>query len=72
MTIKVIRRGTPPAERKYKATCTHCGSELEWAHKDAQRVHAGDQREGPFTQITCPVCKHAITGYQGVAQQWDR
>jgi endogenous inhibitor of DNA gyrase (YacG/DUF329 family) len=63
MSIKVIKRGEKPADRKYNTTCNSCGSQVEWKKIDAKRVWEGDQRDGPFTQIDCPVCGALLTGY---------
>lgn len=63
MTIKVTKRGEPLAERKYAAKCHSCKSEMQWKHTDAKHVFGGDQRDGAFTQIDCPVCGSTVTGY---------
>ena len=65
MTVVVVRKGIPPEDYIYSATCRNCGSELEWKREDAARYHSGDQRDPvPFTQINCPVCQHMVTGYR--------
>lgn len=63
MTIQVIKHGTKPSDKTYAATCHSCHAELAWKKSDATRVWEGDQRDGPFTQISCPDCGTTVTGY---------
>ena len=63
MGITVIEQGQKPSDRKYEETCGQCKSKLAWLKSDAKRVWDGDQRDGPFTQIDCPVCGALVTGY---------
>ena len=73
MAVTILKKGVPPEDYIYSATCRKCHSELEWKKEDATRYHSGDQRDPvPFTQITCPVCCYMVTGYKtdAVAPNW--
>jgi hypothetical protein len=59
MAIKVIKRGIPPQEKKYNVVCRQCYSELEFVKSDAKYV--GNQREGDYLCLICPVCQDSIT-----------
>lgn len=63
MAITIIQRGELPEEKEYQAQCHKCKSVLSWKKKDARIDFPGDQRDGPFTQINCPVCGGNVTGY---------
>jgi len=52
--MRVIRQGTPRADRLYKATCRECDCEFEFQASEA-RFHP-DQRDGDFLSIPCPTC----------------
>ena len=57
MTIKVVKRGNPPQEKKWKGTCSNCRSEVECLGSDITSFEAGDYRSlGPFSWEECPVC----------------
>lgn len=62
MAIEIIRKGTPPAERKYKTTCPNCKTTFSFLQKDTS--YKGDQRDGDYLAVDCPVCK--TTRYVGV------
>lgn len=60
MTIKIVKRGTPPAEVVYQTTCSGvegCGSVLEYNKGDVASV--GDSRD-PCYILVCPVCNTHI------------
>lgn len=59
MTIKIIKRGTPPEEVIYHGTCHRCGTEIEFQRKDAK--FDGDQRDGWYLKVACPVCTGIIS-----------
>jgi len=52
--VEIIKKGTPPAEQEYTATCRNCESVLRFKRGEAK--FTGDQRDGDFLTITCPVC----------------
>ena len=57
--MKILKLGTPPAERVYRVTCDQCKSELEFLEKEAKFNF--DQRDGNFLSLNCPVCEGRIT-----------
>jgi hypothetical protein len=57
MSIEVVIRGKPPAERSYTVTC-RCKSVLKFLRRDAK--FTSDQREGDFLTISCPVCAESV------------
>ena len=61
--MRILRRGTAPAERKYIATCRHCQTQVEFEEREARRGE--DQREGIHFAVDCPVCKQPIYAYPG-------
>jgi len=63
MAIEILKHGADPRDKSYEAECYKCHSVLKWHRSDAKTDYSGDQREGPFTQIECPVCKNYVTGY---------
>ncbi len=58
MTINILKRGSIPAEKVYRATCRKCNSVLAFTQLDGKVVY--DQRDGNYVAITCPVCFHPI------------
>lgn len=57
--MKIIRRGQPPEQKTYFATCNHCKTEIEFERSEARYV--SDQRDGDFLEVKCPVCSKPIT-----------
>ena len=57
--MKIVARGTDPADIKITATCRNCTSVIEFVPLEAERVF--DQRDGDFWRIKCPVCSKDIT-----------
>lgn len=58
--MKIIERGTIPADREWKATCVHCGTRFEF--KQSEGTFRSDQRDGDYVEIPCPVCKQTCYG----------
>jgi len=57
--MKIIKQGIKPEDMIFNAKCNQCGTEIEFAKKEATVTY--DQREGNFMSITCPCCNHTIT-----------
>lgn len=57
--MRIIKRGTPPQDREYRATCRNCGTIFEFRAIEAK--HVDDQRDGGFLSIDCPECKSRVT-----------
>lgn len=63
MGLKVVFRGMPPTEYKYKCTCTNCFSVIEYQASDIIRK-TDCQREGVTHYLgPCPVCDKPIIDY---------
>lgn len=58
--MKIIKRGTLPADRKWKFECTHCRTTFECAQCEGQLI--SDQRDGDTLKVPCPVCKSPCYG----------
>lgn len=65
MAIEIIKRGTPPGERRYTATCRNCSTEFSFLPHDATKQF--DQRDGDYFVISCPVCTKDCTVAERVA-----
>jgi len=57
--MRIIKRGIPPEEREYQVTCHSCRTEFLFERKEA--TFHGDQRDGDYLEIKCPVCKKSVT-----------
>lgn len=58
MAIKVTHRGTKPADRPYRGTCTACRTSIECVQADGQMSY--DRRDGDALKVPCPVCGQSI------------
>jgi DNA-directed RNA polymerase subunit RPC12/RpoP len=56
--MKILKRGTPQAERVYQASCGSCGTKVEFKHSEGTVTY--DQRDGDFIEVKCPVCRSRI------------
>jgi hypothetical protein len=56
--MRIIKEGIDPLEMIYRATCTYCKTEIEFARKEANVTY--DQREGDWLSVQCPLCKNSI------------
>ena len=54
MAIQIIQRGVLPEAIRYKTKCRHCNTIFSFLKSDARLT--GDQRDGDFYTIKCPVC----------------
>lgn len=63
MTVRIIRHGSLPEERTYKATCNYCLTQFQFHRKDAE-FH-DDPREGSWLEIKCPFagCNSTVQVY---------
>ena len=52
---KVIKRGTPPEEHRYRHVCPSCRSIVEYTRKDAQHIY-----HVTAEWVNCPVCDYYI------------
>lgn len=52
--MEILRRGTPPEEKKYECTCRNCTTFFKFMRKEAKYI--SDQRDGDCLVIDCPIC----------------
>lgn len=59
--MKILQKGVLPSKQIYRATCRHCGTQIEFHFEEAEFI--SDQRDGDFLSIPCPLpmCLHKIT-----------
>lgn len=55
LMVTIIKRGKPPADIEYSATCSNCKTEFTFFRHEAHSENH-DQREGSALIIACPVC----------------
>lgn len=69
---KIIQRGPTHDDKKFRVTCTHCRSVIEYEGREGKPV--SDQREGDALVFQCAVCHQSIwTSLKGGnEQQWER
>lgn len=60
--MKIIKRGVPEAEKRYRATCRSCGSVIEYKHSEILKIDA-DYRETAHDLGNCPVCFKDLVNY---------
>ena len=58
MSIRVIKRGTPPAKKIYTGTCFHCGTVCEAEQGD---LAYSSHRNEDYYNHDCPVCNKSIS-----------
>lgn len=56
--MRVIKKGIPPGEKLYIATCLWCKSEVEFKANEGK--FTDDQRDGSYITVRCPVCENEI------------
>ncbi len=59
--MRIIKQGQLISDQLFEATCRTCGTEIEFARKEAENIF--DQREGDYLQIDCPLCNSMIYKY---------
>jgi len=57
--VKILKEGILPGDKVYKSTCRHCDTVFEFQAKEANLV--GDQRDGNYYSINCPLCENICT-----------
>lgn len=56
--MRIIKRGIPPQERLFAATCRSCHTEIEF--KKSEGKVTASQRDGDFITVVCPVCGRSV------------
>lgn len=59
--MKIIHRGTHPAEQMYRSTCNVCKSIYEYKAGDHCVNRQSDWRDGDFLWFKCQVCGNKVT-----------
>lgn len=61
----IERKGTLPGKRKFRATCSNCGTIFTYLLEETKAVRSNDQRDAGLRQIGCPMegCTHVV--YEG-------
>lgn len=69
MTIEIIKRGAPKAEKPITCTCRGCDSILRFKtdSNDVRLVY--DQRDGDYFQLKCPVCGDDVKVAKSISQR---
>lgn len=66
MTVEIVKRGERPEDRKWKATCSNCGTVMHYKEEDVwvePPVPLDDSSGmlwGGGERVTCPVCGSAV------------
>ena len=56
--MKLIKRGIPPKERKWKGDCYYCKSEYESLEGELKAVQIDPKERTPMALEQCEVCKN--------------
>lgn len=57
MPIEIIKRGTPPGEKRYETDCNNCGTKFSFLRSDATQK---PDRNEMVLVIGCPVCGRTV------------
>lgn len=55
--MKIIKRGTPPKERKWQGVCNYCKSEFESLEGELNHIQMDPKERTPMAMEQCEVCK---------------
>lgn len=58
MSVRIVKRGTPPKEKVWAGTCLRCNSLLEARAEDL--TYESSYRNEDSYQTECPVCGFAV------------
>lgn len=61
--MKIISRGVKPEDKVYRGTCRNCSTVFECQRHEGT-FHPGDQRDGPWLSVSCPVCGKSANAYE--------
>lgn len=67
MTIKLIKKGKPKANKPVVTLCTHCYAKFSFEKGDARLVC--NQRDGDYYYVLCPDCRK-LTGVAVHLTSW--
>lgn len=57
--VEIVRRGILPEEKVHEATCGNCYTVFRFKQGEAHVT--GDQRDGDYMTIACPLCNKTVT-----------
>ena len=60
--MKILKHGTLPEQQMFRGTCHNCKTEFECQRHEG-KYFAGDQRNGSFLEVPCPVCGKKAFAY---------
>lgn len=55
MAIEVVKKGTPPMDKKYEGDCNNCKSTLRFLRSDVKQESS--PKNECYYIFKCPVCK---------------
>jgi hypothetical protein len=66
--MKITKKGTKPADRKWVGSCRNCGAEAEATEKEMKHITYDQREDGSFSWEVCPACGYGdiSTGYGGM------
>jgi len=56
--MRVIRQGVLPETKLYRATCKHCGCEMEFTRKEAE--YSSSVMNESLLKVNCPTCHNEV------------
>lgn len=57
--MQILYKGTPPGDVVYVGTCSSCQTKVKFKKLEAKEC--GEQRDGFYLEVQCPVCPSKIT-----------
>lgn len=60
MSVKIIRRGTPPSEFVYENTCVTCMTMIHYQTKDLSFIPGDRPGDKGAEYVPCPICNASI------------
>jgi hypothetical protein len=60
--MRIISRGRKPEEQLFKGTCSSCKTVFECKRGEGTYDY-GNQRDGPFLSVNCPLCGKSAFAY---------
>ncbi len=57
--MRIIKEGSTPGTRPIVMDCFNCETLFEFLEAEAEYI--GDQRDGDFYRLKCPVCMITLT-----------
>lgn len=58
--MKVLKRGTAPADKTYEAECRNCKTEIEFQRHEGVVTPGDRPGEKAMVMVKCPICRSDI------------